>query len=219
MSSGGRKGGKKPTDDLDLAALVSNIKKNVGGTSKPAPAPVTSSSKPVSSSKSKSKSQEPEKKAKKLDLVPEKPQEPKEKKPRLKALEDDSSDLPPPPERKRSRKVAKEDLEEDNGKDEAWDDTFEKGDIDEIFGQLKTKKEAAANALREKEEDQALLKLLQRHSDKSENNSVALRTQANRDPKRRYTEDGLPIYTTEELGLSEKGGDTDLCPFDCQCCF
>lgn len=219
MSSGGRKDSKKGSNDLDLAALVSNIKKNVGGTSKPVPAPVAPSSKGSSSSRSKTKSQEPEKKAKKLDLVPEKPKEPKEKKPRSKALEVDSSDLPPPPERKRPRKVAKEATEEAKEKEEAWDDTFDKGDIDQIFGQLKTKKEAAANALREKEEEQALLKLLQRHSDKSENNSVALRTQASRDPKRRYTEDGLPIYTTEELGLSEKGGDTDLCPFDCQCCF
>jgi len=32
--------------------------------------------------------------------------------------------------------------------------------------------------------------------------------------------DGLPLYTEEELGLTaEGGGDTPLCPFDCECCF
>lgn len=34
---------------------------------------------------------------------------------------------------------------------------------------------------------------------------------------RKFTEDGLPIYTEKELGLG-KGGDTELCPFDCDCC-
>ncbi|KAF5153413.1 hypothetical protein TpMuguga_01g02540 [Theileria parva strain Muguga] len=35
---------------------------------------------------------------------------------------------------------------------------------------------------------------------------------------RRRTIDNLPIYTMEELNIG-KGGDTELCPFDCQCCF
>ena len=35
---------------------------------------------------------------------------------------------------------------------------------------------------------------------------------------RRVTDDGFKIYTEEELGIG-KGGDTDLCPFDCDCCF
>ncbi|SPQ98677.1 unnamed protein product (mitochondrion) [Plasmodiophora brassicae] len=30
--------------------------------------------------------------------------------------------------------------------------------------------------------------------------------------------DGLRVYTVEELKLG-LGEDTDLCPFDCQCCF
>ncbi|EFJ51167.1 hypothetical protein VOLCADRAFT_103551 [Volvox carteri f. nagariensis] len=36
---------------------------------------------------------------------------------------------------------------------------------------------------------------------------------------RSRTEEGYAIYTEEELGLGKKGGDTDLCPFDCDCCF
>ena len=36
---------------------------------------------------------------------------------------------------------------------------------------------------------------------------------------RKRTEEGYRIYTEEELGLNKKGGDTDLCPFDCDCCY
>ena len=39
------------------------------------------------------------------------------------------------------------------------------------------------------------------------------------DKSRKRTEEGYRIYTEEELGLNKKGGDTDLCPFDCDCCF
>lgn len=34
----------------------------------------------------------------------------------------------------------------------------------------------------------------------------------------RRMEDGTPIFTWEEMKIGQ-GGDTDLCPFDCQCCF
>eukprot|EP00906_Rhabdomonas_costata_P000567 RCo000725 len=30
--------------------------------------------------------------------------------------------------------------------------------------------------------------------------------------------DGLRVYTEEELGLTTGGGNTPLCPFDCDCC-
>lgn len=32
------------------------------------------------------------------------------------------------------------------------------------------------------------------------------------------TEEGWKIYTPEELNIG-KGGETELCPFDCDCCF
>ena len=35
---------------------------------------------------------------------------------------------------------------------------------------------------------------------------------------RKVTQDGYKVYKLEELGVG-KGGDTDLCPFDCDCCF
>eukprot|EP01092_Planopodium_desertum_P001474 TRINITY_DN1215_c0_g1_i1.p1 TRINITY_DN1215_c0_g1~~TRINITY_DN1215_c0_g1_i1.p1 ORF type:complete len:155 (-),score=2.97 TRINITY_DN1215_c0_g1_i1:76-540(-) len=36
--------------------------------------------------------------------------------------------------------------------------------------------------------------------------------------KERTTEEGYKIYSAEELKIG-KGGETDLCPFDCECCF
>nr|GAT47862.1 predicted protein [Mycena chlorophos] len=36
---------------------------------------------------------------------------------------------------------------------------------------------------------------------------------------RRKTEEGFAIYKEDELGINDEGGDTPLCPFDCDCCF
>ena len=39
-----------------------------------------------------------------------------------------------------------------------------------------------------------------------------------KDLSNEVTEEGWKIYTPEELNIG-KGGDTELCPFDCECCF
>jgi hypothetical protein len=36
---------------------------------------------------------------------------------------------------------------------------------------------------------------------------------------RQQTAEGFRIFSEDELGLNKKGGLTDLCPFDCDCCF
>ncbi|KAG6868089.1 hypothetical protein C0993_007668 [Termitomyces sp. T159_Od127] len=36
---------------------------------------------------------------------------------------------------------------------------------------------------------------------------------------RKTTEEGWLVYKEEELGIRDEGGDTPLCPFDCDCCF
>ncbi|KCV71890.1 hypothetical protein H696_01299 [Fonticula alba] len=43
-------------------------------------------------------------------------------------------------------------------------------------------------------------------------------SRGSRQQGRSFTEDGYPIYTPDELGLG-KGGDTEDCPIDCDCCF
>ncbi|KAJ2461604.1 hypothetical protein GGF42_000076 [Coemansia sp. RSA 2424] len=35
----------------------------------------------------------------------------------------------------------------------------------------------------------------------------------------KYTEDGLRVFYMEDLRIGEGEGATDLCPFDCSCCF
>lgn len=34
----------------------------------------------------------------------------------------------------------------------------------------------------------------------------------------RVDEEGLPVYSTEELNVGQ-GANTAACPFDCECCF
>lgn len=34
----------------------------------------------------------------------------------------------------------------------------------------------------------------------------------------RYDAEGLPVYTPEELNVGA-GGESDKCPFDCDCCY
>lgn len=36
---------------------------------------------------------------------------------------------------------------------------------------------------------------------------------------RKRTEEGFRIFSEEELGLLKSGGETDNCPFDCDCCY
>lgn len=42
---------------------------------------------------------------------------------------------------------------------------------------------------------------------------------AQEDRARRRTEEGFRVFREDELGLGKSGGDTPLCPFDCDCCF
>jgi len=213
----------KDLKDADLASLVSSIKKNVGGSaasSKPSSSVSSSSSGKKSSTTSKhshtSSSEKKEGSKKHKELTEKDNKRAVAEKKKTPVLDD--AELSPPKHRKRSRENMLHNAKEGEDK---WDDEFEKDDIDDIFGKLKSTKEARAGAQKQEQADQeALQKLLERASQRSGNNSVALRSQnANRDPNRKYTEDGLPIYTTAELGLSNKGGDTNLCPFDCDCCF
>lgn len=72
----------------------------------------------------------------------------------------------------------------------------EADELTAIFAEIKTaKKKARAEAAQRRAED------------------------AKKPKQRRFTEDGLPIYTEEELQMNNpKAGTTPLCPFDCDCC-
>ena len=77
-----------------------------------------------------------------------------------------------------------------------------KGDLDALF---KTKSKAIKKVKKEEPKNKTAPKKL---ADAADEKSKPIR----------YTEDGLRIYTEEELKIGQ-GGDTADCPFDCNCCF
>ena len=77
----------------------------------------------------------------------------------------------------------------------------------EIFGSIQ-KKEKKKNEGDTEKRDKFRVSPLSRGGDRE-----------NKKPRRK-TGDGLPIYSAEELGVSNPdAGGTSLCPFDCSCCF
>ncbi|PNH12000.1 hypothetical protein TSOC_001121 [Tetrabaena socialis] len=101
-----------------------------------------------------------------------------------------------------------------------------KSEIDDIFSAGKKKAQESAAEKRAKEE--AAAKADADAGGPSGADAKRPRLAGNKDDifgacagkGRSRTEEGFPIYSEEELGLAKsKGGDTDLCPFDCECCF
>eukprot|EP00035_Acanthoeca_spectabilis_P004509 m.104490 g.104490 ORF g.104490 m.104490 type:complete len:409 (+) comp12610_c0_seq1:50-1276(+) len=86
-------------------------------------------------------------------------------------------------------------------------------DLDSLFGGLsakkKEKKAEAAAELASSTNTQAL----------AMNDDDGFFDSRGRKSKRKFTPEGFPVYTEDELKISEDAGTTDLCPFDCQCCF
>uniref|UniRef100_A0A1J3IVD2 Uncharacterized protein C6G9.01c n=1 Tax=Noccaea caerulescens TaxID=107243 RepID=A0A1J3IVD2_NOCCA len=89
-------------------------------------------------------------------------------------------------------------------------------EIDDIFGGRKKKKKPELENTN-KEETKVEIAKKNRKRKRKENGGL------NKNPKtrvRKRTEDGLPVYTEDELGFNKAyAGGTPLCPFDCDCCF
>ncbi|KAL5054214.1 hypothetical protein RYX36_034896 [Vicia faba] len=117
---------------------------------------------------------------------------------------------------KKNSTMASDKLQENNNIEEEQKPKKAASEIDEIFAGKKRKKSN-----------------LNKHGKAGEATKSA-RTNEKKKPKRadegeyldrpsrsrKKTEDGLTIYTEEELGLSKgDAGNTPLCPFDCSCCF
>jgi hypothetical protein len=107
-------------------------------------------------------------------------------------------------------------------------------DIDKIFGESKLKKSGKKNTGNPRLNPQAAKKFAhlkdgtlapkqeiekpkQSKLKGNVNDPFALSARSTQEDVDR-TEEGWRIYTPEELNIG-KGGDTDLCPFDCSCCF
>ncbi|KAK7401233.1 hypothetical protein VNO78_12559 [Psophocarpus tetragonolobus] len=95
-------------------------------------------------------------------------------------------------------------------------------EIDEIFAGKKRKKSETEKTGKPDEvtkrtgKTKKKKKNVKRKTDGSDDGEFA--NQPSR--PRKKTEDGLSIYTEEELGISNAdAGNTPLCPFDCSCCF
>ncbi|KAM3147058.1 hypothetical protein pb186bvf_000774 [Paramecium bursaria] len=86
---------------------------------------------------------------------------------------------------------------------------IKKQDIDDLFGKLNDKQKPI------KEKDKKLDPKQQVQKTKKVNKSKEKQQVSN---KQKFTEEGFKIYTEDDLKL-EKGGNTNLCPFDCECCF
>lgn len=95
-------------------------------------------------------------------------------------------------------------------------------EIDEIFAGKKRKKSEMVNTGKPDEVTKKTDKT------KKKKKNMKRKTYGSDDGKfvdrpsrpRKKTEDGLTVYTEEELGISNAdAGNTPLCPFDCSCCF
>lgn len=87
-----------------------------------------------------------------------------------------------------------------------------KSDLDKLFGKKKKKQDSQPKA--DEQPTPKLAKAIKK-KDKSIEKPVSA-PKAKGSFKR--TEDGLRIYSLDELNVG-KGGDTEDCPFDCKCCF
>lgn len=92
-----------------------------------------------------------------------------------------------------------------------------KDEIDEIFASKKRKKPEQEKGERHAENENLKPKKM-----KKKKKDRDLKENESDEPSRprRRTNDGLAIYSEEELGISRAdAGGTPFCPFDCSCCF
>ncbi|RWR90132.1 hypothetical protein CKAN_01921300 [Cinnamomum micranthum f. kanehirae] len=106
-------------------------------------------------------------------------------------------------------------------------------EIEEIFASKKKKKKESdpelnnpsvegTNAEQKKVKNKKK-KTTMKMKEKSKSKTNSSKADGFSDPPsrpRRRTQDGLAVYSAEELGLGKAdAGGTPLCPFDCSCCF
>lgn len=92
-------------------------------------------------------------------------------------------------------------------------------EIDDIFGGRKKKKlEVETSEKKESPPAKKAEMVAKRKRKRSEVEGFS-KSPKSGGPRKR-TEDGLLVFTEDELGINKaNAGNTRLCPFDCQCCF
>lgn len=94
-------------------------------------------------------------------------------------------------------------------------------EIDEIFAAKKRKMPAGKKTKKLNKDETVEPKLVKKKKEKKRSKGDTGDGLADPPARpRKRTEDGLTIYTEDELGInSTDAGNTPLCPFDCSCCF
>ncbi|KAJ0247289.1 hypothetical protein HA466_0167210 [Hirschfeldia incana] len=92
-------------------------------------------------------------------------------------------------------------------------------EIDDIFGGRKKKKEVEVETSEKKESPVKKADMVAKRKRKRSEVDGFNNSSSKKGPRKR-TEDGLLVFTEDELGINKaNAGNTPLCPFDCQCCF
>ncbi|PWN32298.1 DUF1764-domain-containing protein [Meira miltonrushii] len=127
---------------------------------------------------------------------------------------------------KKSEKKDKSDLTKPNGKnlDESGKKSVKKsGKVADAQPNTKSKRKAPETVVDPSKalETAASTSAKKQKKGKSSTSGISAEDEEFRDSRgttRRKTEDGFSIYSEKELKL-DQGGDTNACPFDCDCCF
>merc|ERR1712046_179871 len=93
-------------------------------------------------------------------------------------------------------------------------------EIDDIFGDFSAKKKAL-DAVKEAKREGTMDKKQKKGTPKDAFDDMMADTSGEgTGKKRKYTEEGFPIFTEEELKINLPGsGQSKECPFDCRCCY
>ncbi|XP_062092324.1 uncharacterized protein C6G9.01c-like [Humulus lupulus] len=92
-------------------------------------------------------------------------------------------------------------------------------EIDEIFATKKRKKLDQEKTQKPAKDGGAKKKEKKRTRRKEDDDKSGGFWESDSRPRKK-TQDGIAVYTEEELGLNNSdAGGTRLCPFDCSCCF
>lgn len=96
-------------------------------------------------------------------------------------------------------------------------------DIDEIFKEIETKKENKKSIEKDKTKEKSIYEDKTKNKDRSKHGEKSNKTDTDdskyvMNKESRKFIDGLPIYSLEELNIGQ-GGDTEDCPFECDCCY
>lgn len=98
--------------------------------------------------------------------------------------------------------------------------------VDDIFRSLKVQKEAAKRAVAEKGErrvarERAAAEVESEMDllEKSGKKANRIKGSDSPVPLRIDPDSGFPVYSIEQLKIGKGSGSTELCPFDCKCCF